>query len=236
MQVADNPSGASKSGKSGYNKQMMVNCGSKKPGRLLAIGDIHGCLAQLDTLIVKVDPGIDDQVIFLGDYIDRGPESHGVIDYLVRFARSFPDTIFLRGNHDQMFIDYLDGHEPTLFLMNGGLKTLSSYQRSGEWPISSSHRAFFETLRNVYETEDFIFVHAGLRPGIPLAEQENDDLLWIRNDFISSEYDWGKTVVYGHTPHDEPLLTGNRIGLDTGCVYGRQLTCCDLLTTQIWQV
>lgn len=213
----------------------MVNIETKKQGRLLAVGDIHGCLMQLEALMAQVVPRPDDQFIFLGDYIDRGPESHGVIDYLIEFGRTFPNTIFLRGNHDQMFVDYLDGHEPTLFLMNGGLKTLSSYQLSGEWPISTSHRNFFEALRNIYETEEFIFVHAGLRPGVPLEDQDDIDLLWIRRDFIGSEYDWGKTVVYGHTPHEKPLFAGNRIGLDTGCVYGHQLTCCDVRTRQTWQ-
>ena len=134
-----------------------------------------------------------------------------------------------------MFVDYIDGHEPTIFLMNGGLKTLGSYQNNGQWPIPSFHRDFLEKLLNVYETKDHIFVHAGLRPGIPLAEQDMTDLLWIRREFITSDYDWGKTVVYGHTPLEAPLLTETRVGLDTGCVYGRQLTCCDVHTRQIWQ-
>ncbi len=213
----------------------MQNHETKARGRLLAVGDIHGCLDQLNALMSQVAPTLGDQVIFLGDYVDRGPASSGVIDYLIEFGRALPSTVFLRGNHDQMFADYLDGHEPTIFLMNGGLKTLSSYQNNGQWPIPSPHRAFLEALLNVYETEDYIFVHAGLRPGIPLAEQDITDLLWIRREFITSDYDWGKTVVYGHTPLEAPLLTETRVGLDTGCVYGRQLTCCDVHTRQLWQ-
>ena len=208
---------------------------SRQQNRLLAIGDIHGCLDQLKVLMDQVVPTTSDQVVFLGDYVDRGPASAGVIDYLLEFRSTFPATVFLRGNHEQMFAEYLQGHDPTAFLMNGGLKTLSSYQDNGQWPIPSSHRTFLKALINCYETEDFIFVHAGLRPEIPLSEQDNSDLIWIRREFISSNYDWGKTVVYGHTPLEEPLLTGSRMGLDTGCVYGRQLTCCDVRTRKIWQ-
>lgn len=209
---------------------------NKTRGRLLAIGDIHGCLSQLNALMTLVAPQPEDRVIFLGDYVDRGPDSDGVIDFLIEFGKTFPKTIFLCGNHDQMFADYLDGHEPTMFLINGGLKTLGSYQKSGQWPVPKHHRAFLETLHTVYETEEYIFVHAGLRPGIPIADQDSNDLLWIRSDFVSSDYDFGKTVVYGHTPCEEPLLTSNRIGLDTGCVYGHRLTCCDISSRQIWQV
>jgi serine/threonine protein phosphatase 1 len=205
------------------------------PERLLAVGDIHGCLDQLEALIAQVIPTVNDQVVFLGDYVDRGPASAGVIDYLIEFARGFPSTVFLRGNHEEMFCGYLEGHDPAAFLMNGGVKTLNSYHDSGQWPVPSSHRAFLAALNNYYETQDHIFVHAGLRPGIPLAEQENDDLFWIRRDFISSDYDWGKIVVYGHTPLKEPFLSKTRMGLDSGCVYGRQLTCCEVRTRQIWQ-
>lgn len=208
---------------------------TKTQGRLLAVGDIHGCLDQLHALLDQVAPAPEDRVVFLGDYIDRGPASAGVIDYLIEFSETSPSSIFLRGNHEQMFVEFLDGRDAEMFLINGGLKTLDSYRTHGLWPIPSSHRRFFETLRNYYETEDHIFVHAGLRPGIPLAEQESADLLWIRREFITSDYDWGKTVVYGHTPHMEPLLSDSRLGLDTGCVYGRQLTCCDVLTRRIWQ-
>lgn len=214
---------------------MLQSIDTKQPGRLLAIGDIHGCLDQLNTLMAQVMPTAGDQVIFLGDYVDRGPASAGVIDALIEFGRTFPSSVFLRGNHEQMFTDYLEGHDPTAFLINGGLKTLNSYQDSGQWPIPSSHHNFLETLLNYYETEDYIFVHAGLRPCIPLAEQDNSDLIWIRRAFISSDYDWGKTVVYGHTPLEEPFLAETRLGLDTGCVYGRQLTCCDVRTRQVWQ-
>lgn len=214
---------------------MTPNHATKPQGRLLAVGDIHGCLEQLTALMTQVAPASADQVVFLGDYVDRGPDSAAVIDYLIQFGETFPATVFLRGNHEQMFCDYLDGHDPSVFLMNGGLMTLNSYKRNGLWPIPPSHRIFLETLLDYYETQDYIFVHAGLRPGVPLAQQDRSDLLWIRRDFIASDYEWGKTVVYGHTPLEEPFLAETRMGLDTGCVYGRRLTCCDVRSKQVWQ-
>ena len=204
--------------------------------RWLAIGDIHGCLAQLTKLMELVHPAAVDRIVFLGDYVDRGPDSAGVIDYLIEFAEAFPKTVFLRGNHEQMFLDYLDGLDPAMFLMNGGRQTLDSYRDRGMWPIPSSHRRFLDSLRYYFESAQHIFVHAGLRPGIPLAGQTDFDMLWIRGEFIESNDDWGKTVVYGHTPLKEPLLGDRRIGVDTGCVYGRQLTCCDVTSLRIWQV
>jgi len=204
-------------------------------GRWLAVGDIHGCLDQLIELMERVNPTSADRVVFLGDYVDRGPASAGVIDYLVEFAVTFPDTVFLRGNHEQMFLDYLDEQDQAMFLINGGQQTLDSYRASRMWPIPASHRSFLDSSRYYLESEQHIFVHAGLRPGIPLAEQDEFDMLWIRREFLESDFDWGKPVVYGHTPHKEPLLRERRIGVDTGCVYGRRLTCCDVVSRMIWQ-
>ena len=204
-------------------------------GRWLAIGDIHGCLTQLTELMERVQPSSADRIVFLGDYVDRGPASAGVIDYLIRFAAAFPDTVFLRGNHEQMFIDYLDGLDPALFLINGGQQTLDSYRNRRMWPVPSAHRRFLDSSRHYFESDRHIFVHAGLRPEIPLAEQTDFDMLWIRDEFLESDFDWGKPVVYGHTPLKEPLLGERRIGVDTGCVYGRRLTCCDVMSLRIWQ-
>ena len=204
-------------------------------GRWLAIGDIHGCLTQLTELMERVQPSSADRIVFLGDYVDRGPASAGVIDYLIRFAATFPDTVFLRGNHEQMFIDYLDGLDSALFLINGGQQTLDSYRDYRMWPFPSAHRHFLDSLRHYFESDRHIFVHAGLRPEIPLAEQTDFDMLWIRDEFLESDFDWGKPVVYGHTPLKEPLLGERRIGVDTGCVYGRRLTCCDVMSLRIWQ-
>ena len=205
-------------------------------GRWLAVGDIHGCLAQLTTLMGLVKPTAADRVVFLGDYVDRGPDSAGVIEYLIEFAAAFPETVFLRGNHEQMFLDYLDRHDTALFLINGGGQTLDSYRDRGMSPVPSTHRRFLDALRHSFESEHHIFVHAGLRPGTPLAKQDEFDMLWIRHEFLESDFDWGKPVVYGHTPRQEPLLGDRRIGIDTGCVYGRRLTCCDVTTLRTWQV
>jgi len=204
-------------------------------GRLLAIGDIHGCLEPLQRLLAMVAPTTEDQLVFLGDYIDRGPESAAVVDHLLALRAEQPQTVFLRGNHEQMLLDFLAGDDPTMFLLNGGSRTLASYQVRGAWPLPAPHRAFFESLPLYYETERFIFVHAGLRPERPLADQTASDLLWIRQEFFGSDYAWDKTLVFGHTPLQQPLLTASRIGLDTGCVYGRQLTCCEVNSRTLWQ-
>lgn len=208
----------------------------RSPQRLLAFGDIHGCLTALQELLTRVSPSEDDQLVFLGDYVDRGPDSAGVIGELLALRARWPRSVFLRGNHEQMLLDVLGGENPTTFLFNGGRNTIASYQARGGWPPSREHRLFLETLPMRYETDGFIFVHAGLRPGTPLAEQDPDDLLWIRQEFLDSSDDWGKSVVFGHTPRKEPLLASTRIGLDTGCVYGGHLTCCDVLTRRCWQV
>lgn len=205
------------------------------PHRLLAIGDIHGCLAELDQLLDQVEPNVEDQLVFLGDYIDRGPDSAGVVDRLLQLGERLPRLVCLRGNHEQMLLDFLDNRNPADFLVNGGAETIASYRTNDRWPPPPAHLDFFRKLRALYVTEDFIFVHAGLRPGIPLEEQDEEDMLWIRRDFLESDADWGKPVVFGHTPRQMPLLDARRIGIDTGCVYGRQLTCCNLFNGKIWQ-
>jgi serine/threonine protein phosphatase 1 len=209
---------------------------SRRRGRLLAVGDIHGCLDLLQTLLERVAPTAEDQVVFLGDYIDRGPDPHGVIEYLLDFERKLPDTVFLKGNHEAMLLDFLAGRNQLLYLLNGGASTLAGYRHDNHLYIPVAHRVFFDSLRLWYETDRFIFVHAGLRPGLPPARQKPEDLLWIREEFLESDYDWGKTVVFGHTPVARPMITENRIGLDTGAGHGRALTCCDVRQPHCWSV
>jgi serine/threonine protein phosphatase 1 len=204
-------------------------------GRLLAIGDIHGCLSQLCTLLDQVAPTTHDQLVFLGDYVDRGPDSAGVVETLLELRARLPHTVFLRGNHEQMLLDVLGGDDPAIFLINGGEQTIASYRKRGGWPPPAAHQDFYRNLTYSFETEKFIFVHAGLRPGTPLARQHPADLLWIRQTFLSSDEDWGKTVVFGHTPRQTVLVSKTRIGLDTGCVYGGRLTCCEVLSGHCWQ-
>ncbi len=207
---------------------------TREEGRLLAVGDVHGCLDHLERLLARVEPTAADQVVFLGDYIDRGPDGKGVLDCLLDFGRRFPNSVFLKGNHEAMFLDFLAGRDQLTFLSNGGGTTLESYREASGTRIPEAHLDFLAGLSLCYATDDFIFVHAGLRPGLPLEEQAESDLLWIRNEFIASDYDWGRTVVFGHTPVREPFFGKNKIGVDTGAVYGRVLSCCDVRRRVCW--
>lgn len=210
---------------------------TKKHGessRLIAIGDIHGCIKELIGLLHRIDPKPEDQLVFLGDYIDRGPESKGVVEYLLDLKNDFPDTIFLMGNHERMFLDFLDDIDRLAFMINGGTMTLKSYQDGEKVRIPQHHIDFIRNLSLTHETEGHIFVHAGLKQGIPLDQQQEQDLLWIRGDFLNRDFDFGKVVVHGHSPCEKPDLTPHRIGLDTGAVYGRYLTGCDVNSRRFW--
>ena len=203
-------------------------------GRLLAVGDVHGCLEQLKCLISRVKPRENDQFVFLGDYIDRGPDSRGVLDYLLDFRKRYPATVFLKGNHEEMFLDYLQGKNVLLYMANGGWETLKNYETEAGIIVVPEHLEFIKNLQLYYEQEVFIFVHAGLRPGVSLEDHDERDFLWIRGDFLDSDYEFGKTVVFGHTPLSAPLQEKEKIGLDTGAVYGRHLTCCDVRHRYFW--
>lgn len=212
------------------------------PERIFVIGDIHGCLNKLEQLWDRIDPRPGkDQLVFLGDYVDRGEDSSGVLDYLLQLRQTYTDTIFLMGNHEKMFMDFLEGVDRALFIYNGGESTLRSYlgrvenflgtmqgttdDEALDLLVPEHHRAFLQDLHHYYETEDYIMVHAGLKHGISLDKQSLDDLVWIREEFIYSEEDFGKRVIFGHTPFVRPLVLPNKIGIDTGAVYGNNLTC-----------
>jgi serine/threonine protein phosphatase 1 len=173
-----------------------------------------------------------DTLVFVGDYIDRGPQSVEVVDFLIKLKKQTPGIIFLKGNHEDMLEKYLDGTDRFTYLLNGGQQTLDSYlnrsAQSGTHPIPPEHRQFYKSLRLIYETEEYIFVHAGLRPKVSLEFQDTEDLLWIRDKFLYSRYDFGKPVIFGHTPLGEPLVESNKIGIDTGAVFGNALTCVQL--------
>ena len=213
-------------------------------GRIFAVGDIHGCLSHLEKLIQLLPLHEDrDSLVFIGDYIDRGDDSRGVVDYVLALKRKLGRTVCLMGNHERMFLDYLAGKEEALFLYNGGKQTLLSYGfQGGKKPapadLPHGHEAFYRGLQYLYETDEFIFVHAGLRPGIPPAQQDPYDLCWIRFEFIRSDYDFGKTVVFGHTPlsRTTPFMGTGKIGIDTGAVYGGRLTCLELPGMRFYQV
>ncbi|HPQ44267.1 MAG TPA: metallophosphoesterase family protein [Syntrophales bacterium] len=212
--------------------------------KIFAIGDIHGCLSKLEHLIPQIEiDSEEDTLVFIGDYIDRGPDSPGVVDFVLDLRRKIDRVVCLRGNHEQMFLDYvcLNKNE-SLYLANGGDATIESYgyRRTPEGRkinVPESHMSFFRSLLLWYETADYIFVHAGLRDTVPLDEQDPQDLLWLRYEFILSSHDFGKTVIFGHTPmsHTNPLFCPGRIGIDTGAVYGGFLTCIELPSQRIYQ-
>ncbi len=218
-----------------FKKSQADTQSNETQGRLLAVGDIHGCREQLEKLMSKVQPTAEDRIVFLGDYVDRGPDSRGVLDYLIAFGRRFPRSVFLKGNHEEMFLDFIAGRNQLIYYSNGGESTLEQYREGSKLRIPRAHLDFLENLETFYETDRFIFVHAGLRPGIPLGEQHPRDMLWIRDDFLFTAYNWGKKVVFGHTPRSDVLFSRNKIGLDTGAVYGRILSCCDVENETCWQ-
>ena len=201
--------------------------------KIFAIGDIHGCYDRLKTLMDKIPIDLSrDTLVFIGDYIDRGPNSVEVVEYLMKLKKRVPEVIFLKGNHEDMLDKFITGADRFTYLLNGGQQTLDSYLtkpvQSDFYPIPPDHMDFFKSLRLFYETEEFIFVHAGLRPRVPLESQKPQDMLWIRDKFISTRHDYGKRVIFGHTPLKKPLVEPNKIGIDTGAVYGNALTCVQL--------
>ena len=204
--------------------------------RTFAIGDIHGRLDLLEDLVGRIEPGKEDILVFLGDYIDRGPRIVETIDYLIDLAKEVP-CIFLRGNHEDMFLEFLEfGTNKSLYFANGGMKTVESYL-GGELfvshthvahALSQKHRDFYANLRWYYEDRYYIYVHAGIRPGVPMFRQERHDLAWIRDDFIFSPTGLSKKVVFGHTPFARPFVKEDKIGVDTGAIYGGVLTAVQL--------
>jgi serine/threonine protein phosphatase 1 len=209
---------------------------------IYVIGDIHGCFDQLLSLMDMIDINFDnDMLVFLGDYVDRGTDSYKTIEYLIRLKEYSENIIFLKGNHEQMLLEFFKSERKRMmYLVNGGQQTLDSYLRkqkstSGDL-FPQKHLDFISSLKMYYTTPDYIFVHAGLRDGIKLSKQTSSDLLWIRNEFIKSDYDFGKRVIFGHTPFKKPMVTKRKIGIDTGAVYGNKLTCVKLPEVKFFQI
>ncbi len=236
---------------------------------IYAIGDIHGQKAMLDhaLALIEKDGGPDAQIVFLGDYTDRGPDSAGVLDTLIKGVNAGRNWVCLMGNHDKMFHDYVTagvensshvksgiswlnrrlggittlasygvtGDAHFLHPAGGGIETLASYavgtdtltpaqvQKRTAKAVPKYHLNFLAERPVAHETDDLIFCHAGLRPGIPLKDQSPDDLLWIRDGWLEDTRDHGKLVVHGHTALDRPQHHGNRVNLDGGAGYGRPL-------------
>jgi len=212
-------------------------------GKCFVVGDIHGRLDKLENLMAVIHPDRGkDTLIFLGDYIDRGPDSRGVVDFVLDLQKTYPRMACLVGNHEEMLLDYIrDQGNRELYFLNGGRATLKSYGLDPDEPVRENdfpqaHMRFFRSLLPYYETVDHVFVHAGLRPGVPLEKQDRADLLWIRGDFIFGSFTFEKTVVFGHTPFRQPFEDSRRIGIDTGAVFGGPLTCLELPAMKFHQV
>jgi serine/threonine protein phosphatase 1 len=215
--------------------------------RIYAFGDIHGRLDLLDQLLARVNadialrPAVRPICIFLGDYIDRGPSSRETIDRLIEHAE-MNESMFLKGNHELIAIKCLS--DRSLFdqwRRLGGLETLMSYgvrlgtlangrqiaelQSAFHSALPQAHFRFFRDLQNSFACGDFFFAHAGAKPNVELSQQKESDLLWIREEFLSSSYDFGKIIVHGHTPTHEIEVGPNRINIDTGAFATGRLTC-----------
>lgn len=208
-------------------------------GRTIAIGDIHGCSAALDAILAAMAPQPDDILVVLGDYVDRGPDSKGVIDRLIDLG-SRCQLIALHGNHEEMMLDVIrDGQPPYRWLQYGGVETLDSYRFAGDMSvIPNEHREFFASMRDFYETEDHFFVHANYDPALALAEQPRFLLRWQKlTDATPAAHRNGKRAIVGHT-HDrdgEIVDLGYLVCLDTYCYGGGWLTAMDVHSGKVWQ-
>ena len=218
---------------------------SKPRGRLFAIGDIHGCPDELAALLREIRAGAGDSVVFIGDYVDRGPSARDVVEQLIELKRGPAEIVFLKGNHEDMMLNFmgLPGHYGESFLFNGGAATLDSYgvgepelERALE-RIPDPHMAFLRDLAVSYLHPPYLFVHAGVMPMRQLEEQQVEDLLWIRQEFIFNPHKLGQTVIFGHTPMREVMIDRPyKIGIDTGLVYGNKLTCIEFNEGAVYQV
>ena len=228
---------------------------------IYAIGDIHGQKAELDRILdlIGTDGGKDASVVFLGDYSDRGPDSRAVLDTLVAGNEAGRNWTFLKGNHDRMFEWFMQRpilHDPYMMVelywlhpRLGGDTTMASYgvdagpqrrekdvQAEARAAVPKSHLDFLESLQLTHEVGDLFFVHAGIRPGVPLKEQTEEDLLWIRNEFHDYTGKHPKVIVHGHTPIRDATHYGNRVNLDTAAGYGEPLTAAVFEGTQGWRL
>jgi serine/threonine protein phosphatase 1 len=215
-----------------------------KGHRVYAIGDIHGCAERLWALHAAIAADLEARpveaplLVHIGDYVDRGPDSAGVV---ARLAAGDPipgiPTVNIMGNHERTMIDALEGIGPsaTDWMISGGREALASWGGDPDaprhtWPaaVPAEHLAFLRGLALSHRLGGYLFVHAGIRPGIAIEEQAAQDMLTIRNSFLYSEQRFGAVVVHGHTPRIAPEVRFNRIGIDTGAVFGGKLTCAVL--------
>jgi len=233
-----------------------IGLGSRLPAsvpenvRVYAVGDIHGCAQLLDMLHDKIaedaaSASREKHIVYLGDFTDRGPDSRGVVERVLRKVPAGLTPHYIRGNHDQAVLDFLD--EPETYRVwrgFGGAETLMSYgvrpplfdipeqivaaRDALRTRMPGEHLAFFNSLALKLVIGDYLFVHAGIRPGVPLDKQDEQDLMWIREEFLSSTSWPGKVIVHGHTPLPAPVRTANRISVDTGAYATGDLSCAVL--------
>lgn len=196
-----------------------------------AIGDIHGCYDKLVGLVgqcMAYRPAETRRFIFIGDYVDRGPNSSEVIEFLINLQHEADiSAVFLRGNHEQMLLEAAASPERELgWYSNGGDTTLSSYGIARASQLPANHLGWLRALPMSFDDGQRLFVHAGIDPSRPLSEQRPKDLLWIRDRFLSSNTEFSRLIVHGHSPTENgrPDIRLNRINIDTGAVYGNQLT------------
>lgn len=215
--------------------------------RLYVVSDIHGRSDLLDDAFARIDadraraPAPESVEVFLGDYIDRGPDSKGVLDRLVARRRE-RRLVTLAGNHEQVLLNVLKRPDQLDFwARNGGFETLMSYgitvptriDVNAAEPLVAAlaqalpdpHRDFLQSLEDSFSCGGYFFAHAGVRPGVPLDQQSRQDLLWIRNEFLESHQDFGAVVVHGHTPVQQVEFRPNRINIDTGAYITNMLSC-----------
>jgi len=224
---------------------MLIEEARLPPGlRVYAIGDIHGRADLLDRLHDKIEADLATApaktvIVYLGDYVDRGPDSHGVIERLTRSRFAGVEIVALLGNHEDMLLQFLDApYGASLWLSNGGDATLNSYkvkvpasfdellltQRALLGIMPRHHKQFLGSLPEQVQFGDYLFVHAGIKPGLPLDRQSREQMIWIRDVFLDSETDHGLIVVHGHTIVHEVEWRPNRIGVDTGAYTTGRLT------------
>jgi serine/threonine protein phosphatase 1 len=206
--------------------------------KVFAVGDIHGCHRKLASLMERLPLDADtDFLIFLGDYIDRGPESREVIEYLLEIGRKVRNAVFLMGNHEYALLEYSrTGNLDYLRMLRsiGVEETLSSYSCSPACSLGDlsflpvEHIRFLESLRLYFRLDGYLFIHAGTIPGEDLDHCKPDRLLTVRERFLRDESASDEITVFGHTPFETPLVTHNKIGIDTGASHGNLLTAVEL--------
>ena len=209
-------------------------------GRTIAIGDVHGCSTALQALLGAIQPQPNDLIVTLGDYVDRGPDSRGVIEQLIDLGTRCR-LVALLGNHDEVLLDVRAGRESIKDWIDiGGKQTLASYGSGRDIKsIPLEHFAFFESCLEYYETDDWIFLHASYDPAVAMADQEGDPLRWQSlHQSIPGRHYSGKTVITGHSAQKsgEILDLGYLKCIDTYCYGGGWLTALDVLTEEVWQV